>query len=83
MAKSTNPRDSIDTLPNPDPAQAGQRGEGDIEADRRYRAGVAKTVKSGQVEELAKDAKQALDGSEGEALRRAEQQGKEGEHKPS
>ena len=78
-------RDSMDTLPNPDlrPDATEEGGEGNIEADRRYREGVAKTVKSGKVEELAEDAAEALDGPEGEALRKAEKQGKASSHKPS
>lgn len=75
---------AVPTLPNSnvDPKSPDQGGEGDIDADRRYRAGVEKTVSSGQVEELAEEAKQALDGPEGEALRKAEQKGKDSEHKP-
>ena len=51
-------------------------GEGNKSADRNYREGVAKTVKSGTVDEKAKEAEAALDGPEGEKLRRAEELGK-------
>lgn len=73
----TNPRDSLDTLPNPDgPDSAGtgeSMGEGNVEADRRYREGVKKTIASGEVEQLAEEASRALDGAEGEELRAAEE----------
>lgn len=78
MGQPENPRESMDTIPND-----GQGGEGNLEADRRYREGVAKTVKSGKVDELAEEAAEALDGPEGAELRKAERQGKQGAHKPS
>jgi hypothetical protein len=53
-------------------------GEGDPDAARRYNEGVEKTIEKGNVEELAEKAKKALDGSEGNDLRRAEEQGKKG-----
>ena len=53
-------------------------GEGNPDAARRYNQGVEKTVKEGQVDELAEKAKKALDGSEGGSLRQAEEQGKKG-----
>ena len=51
-------------------------GEGSRTAARRYNEGVARTMKEGHVEELAKKAKDALDGPEGDELRRAEEEGK-------
>jgi hypothetical protein len=75
MGQTTNPRDSQDTIPN---AELHEGGEGNVEADRRYRAGVTATVKSGKVEELAEEAREAIDGDEGKALREAEKKGKEG-----
>lgn len=53
-----------------------QPGEGNYDASRRYREGLEKSVKKGNAEELAEEAKTALDGDEGDALRRAEEQGK-------
>ena len=53
-------------------------GEGNPDAARRYNQGVEKTVKEGHVDELGEKAKKALEGSEGDALRRAEEQGKKG-----
>ena len=52
-------------------------GEGSRTAARNYDAGVAKTVQSGKVDEKAREAAQALDGEEGEELRRAEALGKQ------
>jgi hypothetical protein len=52
-------------------------GEGSRSADRHYREGVEKTVKSGRVEELGEEAKQALEGEEGDELREAEEEAKE------
>ena len=52
-------------------------GEGSRSADRHYREGVEKTVKSGRVEELGEEAKQALESEEGDELREAEQEAKE------
>ena len=53
-------------------------GEGNPDAARRYREGLEKSVKEGNSEELAEKAKKALEGSEGDELRRAEEQGKKG-----
>ena len=58
----------------------GIEGEGSITADRRYRAGVERTVKEGHVDELAQAARKALQGPEGEQLRAAEKDGKAGRH---
>jgi hypothetical protein len=81
----TNPRDSLDTLPNaqaPDSAGGERRpdakGEGNVDADRRYREGVKKTIASGEVEKLAEEASDALDGAEGEELRAAEAKARKG-----
>ena len=51
-------------------------GEGSRSAARHYNEGVAKTVKEGHVDELAEKAKAALEGPEGDDLRRAEEEGK-------
>jgi hypothetical protein len=55
-------------------------GEGNKSADRRYREGVAKTIKSGQVEKKARDAERSFDSFEGDDLRRAEAEGKKHSH---
>jgi hypothetical protein len=51
-------------------------GEGSRSAARRYNEGVEEYVKSGRVEEAAEKAEDAVDGPEGEELRRAEEEGK-------
>lgn len=53
-------------------------GEGSYTATHNYNAGVKKSVSKGRSEELAKKAKDALDGAEGATLRRAEHEGKAG-----
>mgnify|MGYP000861635527 FL=1 len=57
-------------------SQDKNEGEGSRTAAHHYEAGVKKTIASGKVDKLADEAKQALDGPEGESLRRAEQAGK-------
>jgi hypothetical protein len=51
-------------------------GEGNKTAAREYNEAQHRFVKSGQVEEKARDAEQALDGAEGEELLKAEAIGK-------
>ena len=53
-------------------------GEGNRTAARNYDRAVAETVKSGTVPEKARAAARALDGPEGDELRRAEAQTKRG-----
>jgi len=71
------------TKPNSSDQQGSQartdanEGEGNRTAARNYDAGVAKTVKSGKVEEKAREAAEALDGEEGDELRGAEALGKQ------
>jgi hypothetical protein len=50
-------------------------GEGNRTAARNYNRETRDFVKSGQVEEKAKEAARAVGGKEGEALRRAERTG--------
>lgn len=60
---------------------AGQNeGEGSRTAAHNYEAGVKRTVASGKVDELAEEARDALDGPEGASLRKAEKAGKAGAH---
>jgi hypothetical protein len=47
------------------------QGEGNYDAARKFDAEERAFVKSGQVEQKAKEAEDALDGPEGEALERA------------
>jgi hypothetical protein len=51
-------------------------GEGNREADRAYRDGVANTLATKDVDALADEAKQALEGPEGPKLRAAEKRAK-------
>jgi hypothetical protein len=53
-------------------------GEGSRTAARNYDRAVAKTVKSGTVPAKARAAARALDGPEGDELRRAEARAKRG-----
>ena len=53
-------------------------GEGSRTGARRYDAGAERIAKSGRVEELARKAKKALDGPEGDELKRAEENAKKG-----
>jgi hypothetical protein len=53
-------------------------GEGSYTGTRKYNAELEQWVKSGRVEESAKAASQAIDGPEGQELRRAEQIGRSG-----
>lgn len=55
------------------------QGEGNYDATRRYDEGVKQSVEKGNAEELARKAKQALEGPEGEELRKAEEKGRSGE----
>ena len=65
--------------PNDKPvvSTTGNEGEGSRSAARAYDAGAERAAKDGKkVEALAEEAKAALDGPEGEELRKAEQKGK-------
>ena len=55
-------------------------GEGNRTAARAYNEGVAKTERSGKIDEKAREAAKAVDGPEGEELRRAEEAGKRHSH---
>ena len=61
-----------------DPKSNGVQGEGNYDATHHYNEGVKKSVEKGNTEELAEKAKQALDGPEGDELRKAEEQGQHG-----
>jgi hypothetical protein len=67
--------------PAPDP-ELQNEGEGSRSGARRYDAGAERAASNpAHVEEAAKKAKQALEGAEGEELRRAEERGKKGQHR--
>jgi hypothetical protein len=63
--------------PNPDPAM---QGEGNRTADREYREAATRHAQSGKSEGAAKQAKQAVEGDEGEDLASAERDGKAAKH---
>ena len=56
-------------------------GEGNRAAANRYNDGLAKSLATGDSDELAAKAKAAVDGPEGEELAKAEEIGKRGEPK--
>ncbi len=58
--------------------QTKNEGEGNRTADRKYREGVRKHVESGASEAAAQEAERALDSAEGDELRQAEEEGREG-----
>jgi hypothetical protein len=51
------------------------KGEGNHEADRRYREATEEFIASGRVDEAAREAKRAVD-EDGEELEAAEQEGR-------
>ena len=71
-----------DSVPSIDGPETNLHGEGDVAADRRYREGVASTIDTKDVEDLAKRARVALDGEEGEKLREAEERARRGPNTP-
>jgi len=56
------------------------QGEGDYRSARSYDAHVRRTAESGQVEKKAREAEKAIEGKEGDELRRAEEMGKRHSH---
>jgi hypothetical protein len=55
-------------------------GEGNRTADRQYRKGARRHVESGASEAAAEEAQRALETTEADELRRAEQAAKAGRH---
>ena len=56
-------------------------GEGNRTADRQYREHVETHVKSGAPARAAEEAERAVEGSEAEELRRAEDEARSGSHR--
>lgn len=56
------------------------QGEGDYRSARAYDEHVRQTAESGKVEKKAHEAAKAVEGKEGDELRRAEQLGKSHSH---
>jgi hypothetical protein len=61
---------------SPTPEQSKNEGEGNRTADRKYREEVRRHVESGAPEAAAEEAQQALEGAEGDELRKAEEAAK-------
>jgi hypothetical protein len=57
------------------PGKQANEGEGNRTAARNYNRETREFVKSGQVDEKAKEAARAVSGKDGEELRRAEREG--------
>lgn len=64
--------------PDPENDPSKVEGEGSYTATHRYDEGVERSVAEGKTEELAKKAAKALDGPEGDELRKAEAAAKQG-----
>jgi len=64
--------------PAPEDDTSRVEGEGSYTATRRYDEGVERSVADGKTDELARKAAAALDGPEGDELRKAEQAAKNG-----
>jgi hypothetical protein len=60
--------------------RSANQGEGDYRSARNYDEHVRRTVESGQVEKKAREAEKAIEGKEGDELRRAEEMGKRHSH---
>ncbi|HKO90382.1 MAG TPA: hypothetical protein VJU61_04475 [Polyangiaceae bacterium] len=82
MAKSPTKRSGNDKSRGKSgapPAPSSQlEGEGSYTATQRYNAGLKKTLETKNVDELAEAAREALEGKEGDELRKAEERGKRG-----
>lgn len=61
---------------NPDKGSQPNEGEGNRSAARDYNQRTKRFANSGQVEKKAREARQAVDGEEGDELARAETEGK-------
>lgn len=68
MVDEKKPSEAKQVAPAP---ETQNEGEGSRTAARRYNTGAGKMATSGKVEELARKAKEALDGEEGDELKRA------------
>ena len=64
------------TLKTKKAAKSPNQGEGNVSAALAYNKGTAQFIKSGQVAKRAQEAKQAIEGPEGNALAQAEKIGK-------
>jgi len=60
--------------------RSANQGEGDYRSARLYDEHARRTAESGQVEKKASEAEKAIEGKEGDELRRAEEMGKRHSH---
>ncbi len=72
--KKSEPR--VTPATPPDQTAKEVEGEGSYTATHNYNEGVERSVQRGDTASLAEDAKQALEGEEGDALRDAERKGR-------
>ena len=73
-------KDSNDTAGRGSHGENRNEGEGNRTAAREYNRATEKFAASGKVDAKAREAAKAVDGPEGDALRRAEQAGKAHAH---
>jgi hypothetical protein len=59
--------------------KSGIEGEGSYSGTRAYNKATEKFIKDGKVDKAAKEAERALDSSEGDELKKAEEKGKAGD----
>jgi len=74
--------EDIMSTPKGDDKPEAVEGEGSYTATRRYNEHLEQSIKKGNSDALAHEAETALEGPEGEALRKAEQIGKSGKPRP-
>lgn len=74
MSTEKKPEPTPNAKPNPSAKEV--EGEGSYTATHNYNEGVERSVQRGDTESLAEEAKQALEGEEGDVLRDAERKGR-------
>jgi hypothetical protein len=79
MTKKPDPREKHRTK-SARPAE--RPGEGNREADRRYREDATRFAESGKVDEAARRAEKAVQGKEAPKLRKTEEKGRAPARKP-
>jgi len=76
MKSQSTPQKPDNTQPGHSPNAQRVEGEGSYEATHRYDDAVQKTIQSGRVPDLAKKAREAIDGPDAAELTEAEEKGK-------
>ncbi len=82
-ARERAENEGMPAMPPPERVEHAERtegveGEGSYSATHRYQEGIARSVQQGDADRLAEEAARALDGPEGQELRRAEKDAKAG-----